>query len=391
MLGEAVSAAAAGLDPIVLRRLDAEIAAFLDAGKIPGAVVLVARDGKIGYLNVSGTMGIDRPEKMREDALFRIYSMTKPITSAVALMFHEQRVFDLYDPVARWLPALRHLRLLDGSLTARDITVRDLMCHTSGFTNSFARDPLAVEYRREKIGSGNLDHLVELLGKLPLLDQPGDRFQYSIATDVLGKLIEIWAGAPLDTVFRERLFRPLGMVDTGFTVDLLAVEDGRLTTSHFARPDGTLMVADTAETSSYRQPPERLAGASGLVSTAADYFRFGQMLLNKGMAPAGRLLKAESVALMTSNKLPESALPVGVLYPLPGLGFGLGMSVRIAEHWDTDPGAPVGECGWSGAAGTHFWISPQQRLLVILLRQKMPYETEFENVLKPIIYDAVLQ
>ena len=390
MIGEAVSAVAAGLDTAVLSRLDAEIADFLDAGKIPGAVVLVARHGKIGYLNASGTMGIDRSERMRADAIFRIYSMTKPVTSAVALMFHEQGVFDLDDPVARWLPALRHLRLLDGSLTERDITVRDLMCHTAGFTNSFARDPLAVEYRREKIGSGNLDHLVELLGRLPLLDQPGDRFQYSIATDVLGKLIEIWAGAPLDTVFREQLFQPLGMVDTGFTVDLLSVEDGRLTTNHLARPDGTLMVADTAEISSYRQTPERLAGASGLVSTAADYLRFGQMLLDEGMAPTGRLLNAESVALMTSNTLPEFAFPVGVLYPLPGLGFGLVMSVRVAEHWDTDPGAQVGECGWSGAAGTHFWISPALGLLVILLRQKMPFETEFENVLKPIIYDAVL-
>ncbi|MCB1099623.1 MAG: beta-lactamase family protein [Verrucomicrobiae bacterium] len=390
MIGDRISPVEAGLNTSVLNELDAEIAGFIDSGKLPGAIVLIARHGKIGYLNTAGTMGVDRPEKMRSDAVFRIYSMTKPITTAVALMLHEQGAFALDDPVARWLPTLQHMRLLDGSLMEREITVRDLMCHTAGFTNTFASDPLAIQYRREKLGTGDLDRLVDVLGRMPLLHQPGERFQYSIATDVLGKLIEIWAAAPLDRIFRERLFEPLGMVDTGFTIPDRLVESGRFTSNHTLRPDGSLVVTDAAETSRYRQAPERLAGASGLVSTAADYFRFGQLLLDAGLATSGRLLKAESVSLMTSNQLPESAFPVGVMHPLPGLGFGLGMSVRVASHQDTDPGAPVGECGWGGLAGTHFWISPAHGLLVITLRQTLPYGTRFENVLKPVIYRALL-
>ncbi|MGK0186573.1 MAG: CubicO group peptidase (beta-lactamase class C family) [Verrucomicrobiales bacterium] len=375
----------AGIDPGVLGELDAAVQAFVDSGSVPGAVVLIARGGEVAHLSAYGRMGVDRPEPMRTDAVFRIYSMTKPVTTAVALMLCEEGAFAFDDPIANWLPELQHLRLINGSLMDRDITVRDLLCHTAGFTNTFARDALAAEYRKEKVGEGNLDELVAILGRLPLLHQPGERFHYSLATDVLGKLIEIWTGTTLDKVFATRLFAPLGMTDTGFSVRDEAIDDGRFTTNHMCRMNGNVLVADSAATSPYRNAPERLSGGSGLVSTAADYLKFAQMLLNRG----GGLLRNETVALMTANQLPDSALPVGVLHPLPGLGFGMGLSVRVSEDAATDPGARAGECGWGGAAGTHFWMLPDEEFLMMTFRQTMPYETALENVLKPIAYRAI--
>lgn len=373
-------------------RVDEAVSGFIDEGRLPGAVVLIARGGTLGHWAAYGKMGVDSDMPMRRDAVFRIYSMTKPVTTAVALMLHEEGRFAFDDPIARWLPALRHLRLVDGALAGRAITVRDLLCHTAGFSNTFGSDPVAALYRREKAGMGDLDRLVDLLGRLPLLHQPGERFHYSLATDVLGKLIELWQGATLQEVFTQRVFAPLGMTDSGFTVAGDVVDAGRLTTSHLRRPDGTLAVADAPETSTYRRPPERFAGASGLVSSALDYFRFGQMLLDGGVSPSRcRLLQPDSVRLMTTNQLPDSAMPAGALRPLPGLGFGMGVSVRVTAHQATDPGAPAGECGWGGAAGTHFWISPAHQLLVLTLRQTMPYETHLENVLKPVIYSGLKQ
>lgn len=376
----------ARLDADILSELDVAARDFVDSGKVPGALVLIARGGTIGHFAAYGSMGIDQLEPMRKDAVFRIYSMTKPITTAVALMLCEEGNFAFDDPVSRWLPQLQHLRLIDGSLMDREISVRDLLCHTAGFTNSFARDALAVEYRREKIGEGSLDELIEKLGRLPLLHQPGEKFHYSLATDVLGKLIEIWAGESLDKVFSERLFEPLGMVDTGFWLE----DESRFTTNHMRKLDGTLLVADSPSTSTCLQQPDRLSGGSGLVSTAADYFQFAQMLLRRGLTHNDtRLLSPEMVSLMIENQLPESAMPVGVLHPLPGMGFGMGLSVRIDEHQATDPGSRIGECGWGGAAGTHFWILPDKDFLMMTFRQTMPYETAFENVLKPIAYRAL--
>ena len=380
----------AGFDEAELENLRNACSGAVDSGLVPGAVVLLARRGHIGFFEGFGVMGQDNPAPMRTDAVFRIYSMTKPIATATALILHEQGRFAFDDPVAKWLPELEHLRLHDGSLLERPISVGDLICHTAGFTNLFANNPVAAQYRSQRIGSGDLDRLIEVLGSLPLLHQPGESFHYSLATDVLGKLIEIWTGQPLDKVLGALIFEPLGMEDTGFTVDAGVIENGRFTTNHMRRRDGTLTIADSAANSTYRRPPERLSGAAGLVSTAEDYLKFASMLLNGGKAESGqRLLQPATAALMTTNCLHDSALPVGVLHPLPGMGFGHGLSVRIEEHPDTDPGAIVGECGWGGAAGTHFWIAPHQELIAITMRQTLPYDTKFESLVKPVIYRAV--
>lgn len=357
-----------------------------------GAVVLVARHGKVVQYEAFGKMDVDAGKPMRPDALFRLRSMSKPITTAAALLLLDEGRIRLDDPVSKYLPELEHLRVYAGPgrtvEARREMTIRDLMRHTSGLSYGYEGTPVDKLYSDNKIMDGTLADMVRKLGKLPLQDQPGTRFRYSFSTDVLGRLIEVVSGKPLDDFLRDRIFRPLDMRDTGFVVP--SVELDRLTTSYRSDGKGTLKVDDAPATSHFRTRPRLLSGGGGLVSTARDYLRFSQMLLNGGELDGVRLLRPETVREMTTNQLPADALPISFFrgFSMPGYGVGLGMMVRLDTKSPT-PDPAAGEYSWSGAASTFFSVAPGSDVIVIVLQQVEPINLGILLAVKPTIYAAI--
>jgi CubicO group peptidase (beta-lactamase class C family) len=386
-----------GLSADKLDRVKSVIQAAVDKNQTAGVVVLVARHGKVAYLESFGKQDVEAGKPMPPDAVFRIHSMTKPITTAAALALHEEGKFQLDDPVSKYLPEFKGLRVYagPGGQTAeakREMTVRDLMRHTSGLTygmpNGSPVDKLYIANRIADPGEGLAD-LVGKLGKLPLQYQPGTRFHYSYSTDVLGRLAEVASGKPLDELLRDRIFGPLDMRDTGFVVPDDKVD--RFAASHGPGAKGTLRVLDAPARSPYRARRKFLSGGGGLVSTARDYLQFCQMLLNGGELHGRRVLRPETVRAMTTNQLPAEALPMSLGgVAVPGLGFGLGVSVRL-EAKTPKPDAAAGEYGWSGAASTYFWVAPKAELVVIVLQQVEPFNLGLQLALKPAIYAAVAE
>jgi CubicO group peptidase (beta-lactamase class C family) len=383
----------AGLSADKLDRAKAVVQAAVDKNQTAGVVVLVARRGKVAYLESFGKLDLEAGKAMPPDAIFRIHSLTKPITTAAALTLYEAGQLGLDDPVSKYLPAFKGLRVYAGPAgettdAKREMTIRDLMRHTSGLVygmpNGSPVDKLYIAHGIESPGDSLRDMVVKL-GRLPLQSQPGTRFHYSVSTDVLGRVIEVVAGKRLDVFLRERVFTPLDMRDTGFRVpdDKLA----RFAASY--RVDqGALKVIDAPVMSRYRTARKYLSGGGGLVSTARDYARFCQMLLNGGELHGTRLLRPETVRQMTTNQLPDQALPMTLGgFPQPGLGFGLGVSVRMIANGPKDSAA--GEIGWSGAASTYFWAAPKSELVVIVLQQVDPFNFMLQLVLKPAIYAAI--
>jgi CubicO group peptidase (beta-lactamase class C family) len=367
----------------------------LDKNQTAGVVVLVARHGKVAYLESFGKMNVEAGKPMEQEAIFRIYSMTKPITTVAALMLFEEGKFKLDDAVSKYLPEFKGLRVYAGNgdqtLKAKqEMTVRDLMRHTSGLTYGMPNgSPVDKLYIANKIEDSNdtLADMVSKLGKLPLQYQPGARFHYSVSTDVLGRVVEVLSKKPLDEFLRDRIFQPLDMRDTGFLVSEEKLD--RFTTSYRPGGKGTLTVIDAPATSRYRNRRKFLSGGGGLLSTARDYARFCQMLLNGGSLQGIRLLRPETVRQMTANQLPAEALPMNLGgFPLPGLGFGLGVSVRLNTN-SSKPDPAAGEYGWSGAASTYFWVAPKSELLVIVLQQVEPFSLGLQLALKPVIYAAI--
>jgi CubicO group peptidase (beta-lactamase class C family) len=384
-----------GLSADKLDRVKAVAQAAVDKHQTAGAVVLVARHGRVACLESFGKMDVAGDRAMPPDAIFRIHSMTKPITTAAALVLSEEGKFRLDDPVSKYLPELGGLRVHAGPgdetvEAKREMTIRDLMRHTSGLTYGMPDGPPVDKlYIASKIlGRGDsLADMVGKLGTLPLQYQPGTRFHYSVSTDVLGRVIEVASGRPLDEFLRDRVFRPLDMQDTGFVIpdDRL----NRFTANHRPGETGALTVIDAPATSRYRTRPKFLSGGGGLVSTARDYARFCQMLLNGGELQGTRLLRPETVRAMTANQLPAEALPMTLGgFPQPGLGFGLGVSVRL-DTKAPKPDPAAGEYGWSGAASTYFWVAPKPDLVVIVLQQVEPFSFGLQMALKPAIYAAV--
>jgi len=270
------------------------------------------------------------------------------------------------------------------------MTVRDLMRHTSGLTYGiFGNTNVDKLYRKSiQLGGGKttLKDMTKKLAEIPLLYQPGTKWHYSVSTDVLGRIVEVASGHSLDAFFAEHIFEPLGMEDTAFYVPADKIE--RFATNYGPDPQGGLRPLDEPETTRYANVPTFFSGGGGLVSTASDYMRFCLMLLNKGRFAGARLLKAETVEMMTRDQLPEQAFPIGS-GGRAGVGFGLGFSVRV-ERSDAASASRVGEYGWGGMASTHFWISPRDEIAVVVLTQHVPYSQQAEQGLKPIVYDAIL-
>ena len=384
---------------------------LIDEERLAGAVTVVARRGKVAHFKAHGMMDTAANKPIKTNTIFRIYSMTKPIAAVAVMMLCEEGKLQLDAQVSMYLPELGGLKVaLDSdaeTLTLveadRDMTVRDLMRHTSGLPSAArymaGQTTVDKRYREEGLHllhECHLQEMVERLGRIPLLYQPGTKWHYSIAADVLGRLIEVVSGQPFDVFLAEQIFQPLSMVDTGFYVPPEKID--RFTRMYGPNSDGDLQTIDAPEggtghvsKTSFTEKPKFLSAGGGLVSTAADFARFCLMLSDKGTLAGKRLMTAESVELMTRNHLSEHLIPLDKKPDkrYAGLGFGLGVSVRV-QQTDWIPASQVGEYGWIGGASTEFWISPRDELVVITLAQHIPF-SELSERIKPLVYDAILE
>jgi len=373
-----------GLSAERLARVDSLWDRYISEGKIPGVVTVIARHGEIVHLRTQGMMDVEDGRVMRPDAIFRLASMTKPITSVALMILYEEGRLQLEDPISQYVPELSGMKVLGGSGprsdgsaledVEREITVRDLLMHTAGLGPGSMHPPVDSLYRQLDTSHGyTLNEEMVRIGKLPLLFQPGTRWSYSIATDVLGYLIEVLTGVPFDRFLRERLFEPLGMIDTDFFVP--ADKRDRLVSLYgVSDPEGMERATASFLPADAHVPPVRSRGAAGLYSTTGDYLRFAQMLLNYGELDGVRILGRKTVELMTLNHLPTGvSLPeqFGWRYGLAGYGFGLGFRVRTDVAKSELPGS-VGEYGWAGACETYFLVDPKEDLVALFMTQLIP-------------------
>lgn len=403
-----VSPESVGLSSEGLRRVDQHLMTrYIEPGKIAGALTLVARRGQVAWLSPLGLADRERRTPMRADTLVRIYSMTKPITSLALMMLYERGLVALGDPVHRYLPGWEHLRVyrhgrhphVTTEAAARPMTIRDLLIHTSGLSYHIVdRSPVDEAYRAVGIGkqTGTLRDMVDLLATLPLEFSPGARWGYSIATDVVGYLVELLSGQRFDDYLRTQIFEPLGMVDTGFTVPADKLD--RFAANYVRAPGSTeAALMDDPMDSTYTRPRTFFSGGGGLVSTAADYLRFAELLRRGGALDGVRLLGPRTVAYMTTNHLPGGSDLASLALPstfsetrYEGVGFGLGVHVVI-DPARAQVAAARGEYGWGGMASTAFWVSPADELVVVFLTQLVPSSLfDFRTELKAIVYGAVL-
>jgi len=382
--------ASAGLNPPALERLRSAFASLIERRRLPGAVLMIERRGTLGWFEALGQQDPLRGIPMRGDAIFRIYSMTKPIVSVATMLLLERGRLSLRDPVAKFLPAFAGVQLgverdgrLDRVAPHRTMTIHDLLRHTAGLTYEFL-EPSAVRlcYAAANLSSrerSNAQH-VELLASLPLMHEPGTVWDYSRATDVLGRVVEVIAGRPLGEHLQREIFAPLGMSDTGFTVSPSA--HARIAEPLAADPDTGAPV----NLFDARLPAALESGGGGLLSTAGDYARFLRMLLNGGTLDGVRLLGRKTVEAMTADHL--GALPrSGDVLP-PGHGFGLGFAVKTALGQHTEPGS-IGTFGWSGAAGTAFFVDPHEDMFALLMVQAPGQLDEFRELFRQMVYAAI--
>ena len=359
---------------------------YLETGKLPGTLSLVARKGQIAYFKAQGLMDRERDKPMQRDTLIRIYSMTKPITAIAMMQLYEQGRFQLTDPVYKYIPSWKNLRVFCSGVYPnfitrpldRHMTIRDLFTHMSGLTYGFMnRTNVDAAYRQLKLDGSRgltLEKLVEELAELPLEFSPGQAWNYSVATDVLGYLVELLSGQSLAEYFEQHIFRPLGMVDTGFKVPQTKVD--RLAACYEWRPDGYAL-QDDPQKSHFTEEKAFLSGGGGLVSTIDDYFHFAQALCNGGAFEGERIIGRKTLDFMRMNHLPgNQTLPdvaVGSFSETPyeGAGFGLGFSVKT-DIARSQVNSSVGEYGWGGLASTHFYVDPVEDLVFIFMTQLIP-------------------
>jgi len=368
-----------GFSATRLRRIDQAMARWIDGGLLAGAITLVARHGRVAHLQAYGMAEIETNRPMQRDTIVRVYSMSKPITAVAALILYEEGLYQLDDPVAAYLPAFKDtpvsLRAETGwelVSQANPMTIRHLFTHTSGLMYPSEEDTPAARAYREAFTAHhdadlNLDEFAQVLASLPLAFQPGSGWQYGFSIDVLGCLIEVLSGMPFDVFLKERLFGPLGMVDTDFWVP---PDKAHRLAALYSRDEAGALVAHNPTPFWYNRPTRNPSGGGGLVSTIGDYFRFAQMLLNRGELDGVRLLGRKTVEWMMMNHLPAGVHPHGD----PAVGFGLGGSVLLDPGRATVMGSR-GNFGWGGAANTNFWVDPQEELVGILMLQFMPSET----------------
>jgi CubicO group peptidase (beta-lactamase class C family) len=379
-----------GLSARQLGRISDALDQEVEQRRVPGVTALVARHGKIAYFEAFGARDPALAQPMAKDAVFRIYSMTKPIVSVAAMMLFEEGRFLLSDAVAKYIPEFANAKVgveSDGGLelvpAARDITIQDIFCHTSGLTYGFRGNSrvhkLYQEFGADMRGKSAAEVAVTI-AKLPLLYQPGTRWEYSHATDVLGRLVEIWSGASLGDFLRQRIFKPLGMVDTGFHVP--EAQLSRVAEPFSRDPDTGAPV----ELLDLRQKPAFESGGGGLASTTLDYARFSQMLLANGTLDGVRLLGRKTLEYMTADHL--NGLPGTFDLLVPGYGFGLGFTVRLYTGVAQTPGS-MGQYSWGGIAGTTFWIDPAEQLYAVLMVQAPHARVYMRTLFRDMVYAAI--
>lgn len=388
---------AVGMSAERLERINPVLQAYVDDGELVGAVSMIARHGKIVHFEKFGVVNKDTSQPMALDSIFRIYSMSKPITTVAAMTLYEQGKFQLTDPVENYMPEFKNILVLteDGKLEKqkRPFTIQMLMSHTAGFTYGvFGNTPVDQQYRKANILSNkDLAEMVTELGNIPLQYQPGTRWHYSVSVDILGRLVEVISGQPLDQYLDEKIFTPLGMDDTFFEVP--ADKINRFGTNHsYNTQTKSLEVMDYPETSAFANNVTFFSGGGGLLSTAEDYMKFCQMLLNGGEFNGARILSRKTIDYMTQNHLNgifadrsgENA------ENRPGAGFGLGFGV-IVDPPKAGVVSSKGEYYWGGAAGTIFWIDPVEDLISIVMIQHMNVQIPLRNTFKALTYGAITE
>ena len=365
-----------GMSSERLNRIKPVMQRYVDENKLPGMITMVARHGKVVHCEKYGWMDVDKP--MQLNTIFRMASMTKPITSVAVMMLYEEGYFQLDDPVADYIPEFKDLKVFssidkDGIYTVdqiRPMTIRDLLTHTSGLTGVGADSPVDSLYREANLSEGTLKDMIQKLSKIPLLYQPGTRWNYSRSSDVLAYLVEVISGKPFDVFLKERIFNPLKMKDTDFYVPKEKIER---VVAVYAPDSVGIKVIMKPDTSNISIPVKFLSGNGGLVSTATDYMIFSQMLLNKGEYNGVRLLGSKTVDLMTSNQLSNEIMPNDDFFGplLSGMGFGFGFAV-LQDNIQSKIIGSKGSYWWSGSGNTYFYIDPKEELVLILMTQFVP-------------------
>ena len=401
-----------GFDASRLQRISDHLQRrYIEPGKVVGCQTLVARHGEVSYFASFGQADRERSKPLADDTLFRIYSMTKPITSVALMMLYERGLFQLNDPISRFVPSWQTQRVwvagegeaLQTEPAKRAVTFKDLLSHTGGLTYGGGLPGVGVEhpvdhsYRKLGIrtfnGRDDLSTFIDKLGQVPLAFQPGQHFMYSVSTDACGALVERLSGQRFDTFLQENIVEPLGMRDTSFQVP--ASKQARFAANYQRQPDKTLKLIDDPTDSPYLQPPKLLSGGGGLVSTSRDYLRFCEMLRLGGALDGQRLLGSRTIELMRKNHLPGGKMMADLAVgkyaesATDGVGFGLGFAStqdQLAAN-----SISQGDYYWGGAASTIFWIDPEEELVVIFMTQLMPSRSfDFRGQLKNLVYSALV-
>jgi len=408
-----------GLSEERLHRIGDAIRADVASDRIAGALAMVARNGKLAYVDYAGMADMEKGREINEDTIFRIYSMSKPITSVAVMMLYEEGHFFLDDPVGNYIPELAKMEVIEPSeLKAggagvfnlpddsaankvvtdvkrldvktspqkRPITIRDLLRHSAGLTYGFfGNTPVDKMYQMNGllVSDQNLEDFVRKLGEIPLQFHPGDRWHYSVSVDVLGRLVEVVSGQTFDVFLQERIFDPLGMIDTGFYAPPEKLD--RLAQLYAPDGEGSIIPANPLMSRNFIAKPKTFSGGGGLVATAGDYMRFSQMLLNGGELDGVRILSRKTIEMMTTDHC--EGLPSG--FQRPGYGFGLGFAVSEDRGLHGGP-ATEGEFNWGGAAGTKFWVDPEEDLIAVYMIQILPHGgLRYGDVFKNLVYQSI--
>lgn len=356
---------------------------YIRNGKLAGIDTCVFRFDRVVQREIFGSQNLENNTPLSKDSIFRIYSMTKPITTVALMMLFEDSLFNLTDPLSKFIPAFKKVKVLveDGRLEdpMRVITVQDILCHTAGLSYGGydeSHAPVDKLYDEADLSNNRLSNreFSDRVANLPLMYHPGTKWHYSVATDIAGHLVEIFADMSLGDFMQEKIFGPLGMTDTAFHIDHSKL--GRFCTLYGKTKQSDFDVIDLPETSEYLPPVQMQAGGSGLISTTDDYLRFARCLLNKGELDGVRLLGSKTMDLMTRNHLAEDLLPIAYegFEPMYGMGFGLGFGVMLNPAAAGIMGS-IGDFGWGGYAETYFWVDPQEELIAILMSQYQPSQT----------------
>ncbi|HJM88129.1 MAG TPA: serine hydrolase domain-containing protein [Dehalococcoidia bacterium] len=397
-----------GMSSQRLENVTALVQRYLDDGRYAGAISMVARRGQVVHFETYGQMDIEAGKAMQPDTIFRAYSMTKPIASVALMSLYEEGRFQLDDPASLYIPEFKDLQVLASGTAdqyevrppTREMTVRDLLMHTSGLVGAGPTTAVGQLYQRDNVktigGEGTLAETAAKLGALPLYCDPGSQWNYGISTDMVGYLCERISGVPFDRFLSDRIFEPLGMPDTGFHVRETEID--RFAANYRRTPDGEAKfeLIDSPATSPYATPRTYFSGAAGLVSTAADYMRFSKMLAAGGELDGTRILGSRTLAYMATNHLPEGRDLAGMGRPqfgettMEGIGFGLGFAVLLDPARAQILGTP-GEFYWGGAASTAFFVSPKEDLIMLFLTQLMPSSSyPIRRELRATVYASIV-